>query len=115
MDQPNHPTKSSDSSNQSTFRKELLAAVRFTTPIWGVVLLVLLLWRLTHIGRSNEGSVLFVLACALLPFAYLAKMLARQNVGAPAKLVIFLAYYVGSSIAMSAVSYFTLVLLSGGG
>lgn len=77
--------------------------VLFTTPVWGVVLLVLVLSAIED--RGGELGTLLLFGGALLPFAFLPVLWSSRALGGTGKLLLSLLYYGMSCIAMFIVGW----------
>ncbi len=89
----------------------ILSIALFTAPVWGIVLVTLLVSIAG--SRGNSGGALLLFVGALLPFAFLSRISEMKSVGGGGKLFLFLLYYAGSCVAMFAAGWGTLLHVLG--
>lgn len=83
----------------------------FAAPVWGIALAVLLLSIVG--GRGSGGGGLLIVVGALLPFAFLPKILGGNSSGVMGKLFLSMLYYAASCIAMFVTGWATLFYVFG--
>ena len=84
--------------------------VLFTTPVWGVVLLVLMLAAIED--RGGEVGTLLLFGSALLPFAFLPVLWSSRVLGVAGKFFLSLLYYGMSCVAMLNVGWMAIAYIS---
>lgn len=71
----------------------------FTAPVWGIVLLILMLAAVGAKGSGGGGELLLAVG-ALLPFVFLPVLWTSNLLGAASKFILSIIYYGASCIVM---------------